>query len=182
MSENKLNYTLSVPVADIDTLLSAIAYAAQMHGNQKRKHTNEPYINHCISVLKLTYDYTNSLDAALIAVLHDIIEDTSAIANDIKAQWGSKISEGVSILTNTPANNLINRARRKAIDRARIADSNEMLQTIKMFDILDNIPSLKQYEPKFFHTVFKKEIIEDILTFTKVDTKIAFRVLAALNR
>ena len=174
--------TLSVPIDTINEILDAITYATLMHGNQKRRHTNEPYITHCISVLKHTLNYTNSLNACLIAILHDTVEDTDASIDDIRAQWGYDVSEGVNILTNTPTTQGLNRIRRKSIGRARTSESTDIIQTIRMFDILDNIPSLRKYESYFFNTVFKKEVIDDILAFDKVDTTLSFKVLAELNK
>jgi len=50
------------------------SFVVKMHGEQKRKYTGEPYVNHCLSVAKLVSTYEEC--CIEIALCHDLFEDT----------------------------------------------------------------------------------------------------------
>ncbi len=84
--------------ADAETLVRAYEYAETAHANQKRA-SGEPYFIHPCAVAEILMDL--GLDAATIAaaLLHDVIEDTSSTAEDIKAEFGEEILALVSGVT-----------------------------------------------------------------------------------
>lgn len=71
-------------------LLKAYNYAANAHENQKRA-SGEPYFIHPCSVAEILIEL--GLDTATIAaaLLHDVIEDTSATEEDIRREFGEEI-------------------------------------------------------------------------------------------
>jgi len=77
---------------------SALLYAKRMHKDQKRA-SGESYIVHPIAVANILIDL--GLDTATIAaaLLHDVIEDTSATDVDIIKKFGQEIFELVSGVT-----------------------------------------------------------------------------------
>ena len=79
-------------------LLRAYAYAENAHANQKRA-SGEPYFIHPCAVASILMDL--GLDAATIAaaLLHDVIEDTSSTAEDIKREFGEEVLALVSGVT-----------------------------------------------------------------------------------
>ncbi len=76
--------------ADRDLLVRAYEYAQDAHANQKRA-SGEPYFIHPCEVANILIDL--GLDAATIAaaLLHDVIEDTEATADDIKNEFGEDV-------------------------------------------------------------------------------------------
>ncbi len=75
---------------DAELLVKAYEYAKEAHGGQKRA-SGEPYFIHPCEVAEILMDL--GLDAATIAasLLHDVIEDTPATADDIKVEFGEEV-------------------------------------------------------------------------------------------
>ncbi len=84
--------------ADKEMLVKAYKYAEEAHSNQKRA-SGEPYFIHPCAVADILIDL--GLDAATIAaaLLHDVIEDTSSTAEDIKREFGDEVLDLVSGVT-----------------------------------------------------------------------------------
>ena len=59
-------------------LASAMAYAALIHGTQKRKGTSIPYVSHLMSVSALVMEFGGDEDQAIAGMLHDSLEDCGA--------------------------------------------------------------------------------------------------------
>ncbi len=83
---------------DYEMLRKAYEYAQDAHAGQKRA-SGEPYFIHPCAVAEILMDL--GLDAATIAaaLLHDVIEDTIATADDIKRAFGEEILALVSGVT-----------------------------------------------------------------------------------
>ena len=83
---------------DREMLIRAYEYAKQAHANQKRA-SGEPYFIHPCAVAEILMGL--GLDAATIAaaLLHDVIEDTDATAEDIKREFGDEVLELVNSVT-----------------------------------------------------------------------------------
>ncbi len=83
---------------DRAVLLKAYDYAEKAHANQKRA-SGEPYFIHPCAVADILMEL--GLDAATIAaaLLHDVIEDTEATAEDIEREFGTEILDLVSGVT-----------------------------------------------------------------------------------
>ncbi len=84
--------------SDNEMLQRAYEFAKQAHSNQKRA-SGEPYFIHPCAVADILMDL--GLDAATIAaaLLHDVIEDTSATAEDIKREFGDEVLDLVGGVT-----------------------------------------------------------------------------------
>ncbi len=83
---------------DREMLIKAYDYAKEAHANQKRA-SGEPYFIHPCAVADILMEL--GLDAATIAaaLLHDVIEDTEATAEDIKREFGEEVLDLVSGVT-----------------------------------------------------------------------------------
>ncbi len=83
---------------DCEKLRKAYAYTEQMHVNQKRA-SGEPYFVHPCAVACILMDL--GLDCATItaALLHDVIEDTSATEEDVRREFGEEVLMLVSGVT-----------------------------------------------------------------------------------
>src|SRR5215208_4825038 len=94
------NYTL----ADRELIQRAYRVAEEAHREQKR-HSGEPYINHCIAVASILADMRVPPEVVAAGLLHDTVEDTTITLNDIKRDFGETIAvlvDGVTKLTNLP--------------------------------------------------------------------------------
>ncbi|MBX3476497.1 MAG: bifunctional (p)ppGpp synthetase/guanosine-3',5'-bis(diphosphate) 3'-pyrophosphohydrolase [Brevundimonas sp.] len=89
------------PTADEDLLNRAYVYAMKMHGSQLRA-SGDPYFAHPIQVAGILTDYRLDTAAIVTALLHDVVEDTSATRADIAAMFGEEVAilvEGVTKLS-----------------------------------------------------------------------------------
>ncbi|HEU4745808.1 MAG TPA: bifunctional (p)ppGpp synthetase/guanosine-3',5'-bis(diphosphate) 3'-pyrophosphohydrolase, partial [Anaerolineales bacterium] len=94
------NYTL----ADRELIQRAYRVAEEAHSEQKR-HSGEPYINHCLAVASILADLRVPPEVVAAGLLHDTVEDTTITLNDIKRDFGNTIAvlvDGVTKLTNLP--------------------------------------------------------------------------------
>jgi GTP diphosphokinase / guanosine-3',5'-bis(diphosphate) 3'-diphosphatase len=94
------NYTL----ADRELIQRAYRVAAEAHSEQKR-HSGEPYINHCLAVASILADLRVPPEVVAAGLLHDTVEDTTVTLGDIRRDFGDTIAilvDGVTKLTNLP--------------------------------------------------------------------------------
>lgn len=94
------HYTL----ADRELVQRAYRIAEEAHREQKR-HSGEPYINHCIAVASILADLRVPPEVVVAGLLHDTVEDTSVTLEDIRRDFGdtiAKLVNGVTKLTNLP--------------------------------------------------------------------------------
>src|SRR5215216_5298580 len=94
------NYTL----ADRELVQRAYRVAEEAHREQKR-HSGEPYINHCLAVASILADLRVPPEVVAAGLLHDTVEDTTVTLNDIRRDFGGTIAtlvDGVTKLTNLP--------------------------------------------------------------------------------
>lgn len=78
----------------MDMLSAAIAWASEAHEGQKDK-CSEPYILHPLRVMMAMQ---SEKDRA-VAVLHDIIEDTSVRVSDLRDVFSREIVDAVVAIT-----------------------------------------------------------------------------------
>jgi (p)ppGpp synthase/HD superfamily hydrolase len=60
-------------------------FAAQAHGSQQRKYTDELYIVHPVRVMEICRGYTSNITLLAAALLHDVLEDTEVTKAGITA-------------------------------------------------------------------------------------------------
>lgn len=83
-------------------VLSAAEFAAAKHRDQRRKGKSaRPYIGHCIEVARIIADVGNVDDPEILAaaLLHDTVEDTETVPEEIRAQFGRNIESLVAEVT-----------------------------------------------------------------------------------
>ncbi len=94
------NYT----VADRELVQRAYRVAEEAHREQKR-HSGEPYINHCISVASILSELKVPPEVIAAGLLHDTVEDTPITLSDIRRDFGDTVKilvDGVTKLTHLP--------------------------------------------------------------------------------
>jgi len=148
------------------SMYEALKFATEMHEGQIRKYDGGAYIEHPIAVADLVEEHMDFMGfeeeavqtAIQIAILHDTVEDTPATIEMIEEKFGTEIAQGVWFLTKCP-DYVGNRAVRKKICEARLANAPEVIKIIKTFDMMHNATTIAENDPKFWE-VFKKETIE----------------------
>jgi (p)ppGpp synthase/HD superfamily hydrolase len=151
--------------ADARLILDACAFATRMHAGQLRKYTGEPYVLHCLEVAGLVAEVGGDTTMIAAALLHDVVEDTTATIDEVRDHFGAAIAEGVAWLSDVsrPADG--NRARRKMIDREHIGLAPASIKTVKLADVISNTRSIVDHGDGFAR-VYLPEIqaLLDLLT------------------
>ncbi|MBX7199709.1 MAG: bifunctional (p)ppGpp synthetase/guanosine-3',5'-bis(diphosphate) 3'-pyrophosphohydrolase [Rhodospirillaceae bacterium] len=86
------------PNADEDALNRAYVYATKMHGVQKRA-SGDPYFSHPVEVAGILTNYKLDTASIVTALLHDIVEDTTATLDDVKDLFGDEVARLVDGVT-----------------------------------------------------------------------------------
>src|SRR5277367_6758078 len=127
----------------------AKAFAAAAHTGQLRRYTNAPYIEHPAAVAALVASRPHTPERLAAAWLHDVVEDTDVMIEQIEGEFGEAVAALVEGLTDVsrPADG--NRKARKALDRAHTAKASPAAKTIKLADLIDNTKSIVEHDPEF---------------------------------
>jgi (p)ppGpp synthase/HD superfamily hydrolase len=81
----------------------AIRFASRKHAHQFRRRSGLPYIVHPMAVLnRLTKWGIDNEETLIVAVCHDLIEDTDTTYEELKGFFGKKIAEMISLLSKRP--------------------------------------------------------------------------------
>lgn len=120
------------------TFLRAVEIATKAHANTFRE-GGEPVIGHPIRVMRRCMV---SVDAMIIAILHDVVEDSEITLLELQKELGlhESIIKEIDLLTRRTGE-----SREDYIDR--VVTSNRAM-AIKLYDIEDNLLSLT---PKIQH-------------------------------
>ncbi len=90
--KKKANINLSRINKALDTI-------KRYHYHQKRK-SGEPFYTHPVEVAYLLLSYTQDQTTLIVALLHDIVEDTQLSLPQVKAEFGTTISQLIDCLSN----------------------------------------------------------------------------------
>jgi hypothetical protein len=138
-------------ITERDLVRKAREFATGAHQriDQRRKYTNQPYEVHLKSVAKLAASVTDDTEMVAAAWLHDTVEDTQATIEDIEREFGARVAQLVSDLTDVSRPGDGNRARRKSIDLAHTAEASARAKTIKLADLIDNCRDICKHDEGF---------------------------------
>lgn len=128
---------------DKDMIRQAYEIAVQAHAKQRRK-SGEPYILHPIEVARICAEEIGLGPTAIVAaLLHDVVEDTDVTLDDIKVQFGEKISRIVDGLTKLDSSyNAENPQAENFKKVLSTLNSDVRVVLIKMADRLHNMRTL----------------------------------------
>jgi len=73
----------------------ALSWAAALHGDQRRKSSEIPYLSHLLAVSALVLEDGGNEEEAIAALLHDAIEDSGAALADFEAALGAELGARV---------------------------------------------------------------------------------------
>ncbi|AHM60080.1 metal dependent phosphohydrolase [Flammeovirgaceae bacterium 311] len=130
----------------------ALEFARQAHGDQKRKFTGEPYIEHPKRVAEMvrTVPHTDAMICA--AYLHDVVEDTPVTHQEIEQRFGKEVAMLVYELTDEFMKDKypgLNRKARKKREVERQAAMSPEAKTIKLADVIDNTGDILKNDKDF---------------------------------
>jgi (p)ppGpp synthase/HD superfamily hydrolase len=138
----------------------ALGFATKAHGEQKRKYTGEPYINHPVAVMNILKDLGFHESVLCAALLHDVVEDTPVKIQEIEEAFGPVITRMVLDLTDVyTAESFpnIRRKERKMLECYRILKIGGNAKSIKLADLIDNSISILEHDPGFAKVYIKEK-------------------------
>ena len=86
---------------DTSLLDRAIIYAVHAHAGTERRGKGFPYIVHPMEAVEIVATMTSDQELLAAAVLHDVVEDTDATVEDIRAEFGDRIAALVASESDT---------------------------------------------------------------------------------
>lgn len=123
----------------MDKLNLAIQFASQKHAKQFRKGTTIPYIVHPIEVMQILRDNGASIDAQIVGVLHDTLEDTNTKYEELFELFGEKIANMVKVETEIKGKPY---KERKHEHMMRVAFGTKEEKMVNCADKLSNLRSI----------------------------------------
>jgi len=133
------------PNADENILNKAYVYAVKMHGSQLRA-SGDPYFSHPVEVAGILTNYKLDSASIVTALLHDVVEDTSATLDDISRNFGAEVSTLVDGVTKLAKIKLASNGSTREAENFRrlvLAMSNDIrVLLVKLADRLHNMRTL----------------------------------------
>ena len=130
-----------------------------------RPQSDEPYEVHLGEVVELIKSVPHTRRMVAGGWLHDVIDDIPGVTRAVVA---AEFDESVASLVDTLSDHeqgIGNRATRKAAERARIAAADWETQTVRVADVISNVRTIAQRNPKFASVyVPEKAALLDVLT------------------
>jgi (p)ppGpp synthase/HD superfamily hydrolase len=129
-----------------ERFLAAVALAEQVHGHERRKGTEIPYIAHLLVVTGLVIEDGGDEDQAIAAMLHDAVEDGGgrAMLERIAHSFGARVAEIVEGCSDSvdlnPEETWIERKRRYLMHLPEVSD--DAILRVALADKVHNARSI----------------------------------------
>lgn len=146
----------------------AMMFAREVHKDQRRKYTDNPYVDHLAEVagigcsVSLNNPHIRIATFAATCWLHDCMEDQGVGYGRLEQLFGRDVAKGVLLLSDLEEGN---RATRKMLSRERLAEAPGWVQTVKCADLISNTSSIVQHDPDFARVFLQeKYLLLDVMT------------------
>ena len=141
-------------------LITALAFAADKHKNQRRKDAEaSPYINHPIALANLLLNEAGVEDQRVLiaAVLHDTIEDTDTTEQELVKHFGKDVADIVLEVTDDKA---LPKAERKRLQIEHAAHISRRAKLVKLADKICNLRDIAASPPADWSIQRKQEYFD----------------------
>jgi len=141
-------------------LITALAFAADKHKNQRRKDADaSPYINHPIALANLLLNEAGVEDQRVLiaAVLHDTIEDTDTTEQELVKHFGKDVADIVLEVTDDKA---LPKAERKRLQIEHAAHISRRAKLVKLADKICNLRDITSSPPADWSVDRKREYFD----------------------
>lgn len=131
---------------ELSLVLNAAKFAAAKHKLGKRKDNETPYINHPLEVAELLARVGRVSDPEVLAaaLLHDTIEDTATLPEEISNAFGERVLSLVMECTDDKA---LPKAERKRLQVANASHKSDEAKLIKIADKISNMRDVVELPP-----------------------------------
>jgi RelA/SpoT family (p)ppGpp synthetase len=134
----------------VEKIEQAYSFGARVHAGQHRV-SGEPYIYHPLEVAQILADMHMDYQTLIAALLHDVIEDTPTVKQELSRQFGKSVAElvdGVSKLTQITFDSF-EEAQAQNFRKMLMAMSNDIrVILVKLADRLHNMRTLDALRPE----------------------------------
>jgi len=151
-----------------EKIREALIVAELCHKGQKRDE-GTPYILHPMRVgliLLNELGITNT-EPIIIALLHDVMEDSDITEAEIEARFGAEVVHAVKTLTK-PKNDDMPKEERNRRYMENLAKADRVIQRIKLSDRLDNVRGLHRSPDVSKRREYWRETRDVYLPFARV--------------
>jgi (p)ppGpp synthase/HD superfamily hydrolase len=151
-----------------------ISFSRLAHEGQMRRGDEEPYINHPLRVYGLMRKDGYTGDSLVVAVLHDVVEDTSYVFEDcykfLSTDEGKEALRLVTKMEGETSETALNRL---------LSSGNRIALLVKAYDALDN-SRITEYGAEFTRTILGLDPEKEALKY-KSKAKACFDALSSLS-
>lgn len=167
---------------------TAITFARELHRHQSRASDGASFIVHPLEVAEALYNVSCSDRVVAAGVLHDVIEDTSTVIEEIRQRFGPQVAELVAAVTENPA--IADPRERKAALRAQVQDAGADAATIFAADKVTKVRELRtlmsqpgrastaELEYKREHYIASLEMLERVIPDQPLTRQLRFELEA----
>jgi GTP pyrophosphokinase len=155
------NVSSSYSEHDITLLKKAYVFAAQAHKGQIRR-SGEPYLSHPLEVANMLADMKMDVTTLVVAILHDVLEDTEVTAPEIKKTFGKEAAHLIEGITKISLMEASSPETQKAesIRKIILAMTDDVrVIFIKLADRIHNLKTLK-FLPEAKQRTIARETLE----------------------
>lgn len=144
----------------MNRLISALAFAAHKHRDQRRKDAvASPYINHPIALANVLANEGDVDDERVLiaAVLHDTVEDTETTEQELIREFGQEIA---SIVLEVTDDQLLPTAERKRLQVEYAGRISRQAKLVKLADKICNLRDIATSPPAGWSVERKREYFD----------------------
>ena len=122
----------------------ALCYVADLHAQQRRKVSGEPYLAHLLAVVAIVMEHGGNEDEAIAALLHDAVEDQGGrvTLEDIRRRFGPSVADIVEGCTDAMGSPKPPWRQRKEAHLAHLREASASVRLVVAADKLHNAASL----------------------------------------
>lgn len=145
------------------TILQAVEFAEKKHRGQTRKNTEEtPYIIHPLSVARTIAEIGGVTDTDILvaALLHDTVEDTATVHEELVELFGVTVADLVAEVTNDKSLPKQERKERQVEHAAHISSG---AGCIKLGDKICNCGDVIDDPPSDWDNVRRREYLDCVM-------------------
>ncbi len=122
----------------------ALAWASELHRDQRRKGSDVPYLTHLLSVSSLVVEHGGDEDQAIAGLLHDSIEDVGVTDDQIVDRFGDRVARIVRECTDADTVPKPPWLERKRAYIAHLGETESDVLIVSLADKFHNATSLAE--------------------------------------
>lgn len=120
----------------------AVTFALEQHRDHRRKATDVPYVAHLLGVASLVLEAGGDEEAAIAALLHDVVEDCGVTPEELEATFGPVVAGLVVECTDEDEHTISSSPARKVAGVRKVPTLSPAAAVVFAADKLHNARSI----------------------------------------